>query len=98
MSLVALGAQDSYLTGKSQITFFRVVYRRHTNFAMESIVQTANGQMDFSKRTSINLSRNGDLITNAWLQVTLPALDQHVTVGGSTSTYVHYVNSVGMPC
>ena len=51
--------------------------------------------MDFSKRTSINLSRNGDLITNAWLQVTLPALDQHVTVGGSTSTYVHYVKSVG---
>jgi hypothetical protein len=95
LSLVALGAQDSYLTGTPQITFFRVVYRRHTNFAVESIVQTANGQMDFSKRTSINLSRNGDLITNAWLQVTLPALDQRVVVGGSTSTYVNYVNSVG---
>src|SRR3569833_1184662 len=95
LSLVALGAQDAYLPGTPQITFFRVVYRRHTTFAMESIQQTANGQPDFNKKCSYTVSRNGDLITNAWLQVTLPSLDQHITVGGSTSTYVHYVNSVG---
>jgi hypothetical protein len=95
LSLVALGAQDSYLTGSPQITFFRVVYRRHTNFALESIQQTANGQPDFNKKCSYTVSRNGDLITDAWLQVTLPVLDQHITVGGSTSSYVHYVNAVG---
>ncbi len=43
MQLVAYGAQDIYLTGNPQITFFKVVYRRHTNFSMESIQQTING-------------------------------------------------------
>jgi hypothetical protein len=95
LSLVAIGAQDSYLTRTPQITFFILVYMRHTNFAMESIAQTANGQCDLNRKTTWTISRNGDLITNMWLQVTLPALDQVVTVGGSTSTYVCYVNAVG---
>ena len=43
MQLVAYGAQDIYLTGNPQITFFKVVYRRHTNFSMECIDQTLNG-------------------------------------------------------
>ena len=43
MQLVAYGAQDIYLTGNPQITFFKVVYRRHTNFSMEAIQQTING-------------------------------------------------------
>ena len=44
MQLVAYGAQDIYLTGNPQITFFKVVYRRHTNFSMEAIEQTTDGQ------------------------------------------------------
>ena len=47
MQLVAYGAQDIYLTGNPQITFFKVVYRRHTNFSMESIKQTFDGNADF---------------------------------------------------
>ena len=43
MQLVAYGAQDIYLTGNPQITFFKVVYRRHTNFSMETIQQTISG-------------------------------------------------------
>ena len=43
MQLVAYGAQDIYLTGNPQITFFKVVYRRHTNFSMELIQQTLSG-------------------------------------------------------
>ena len=43
MQLVAHGAQDIYLTGNPQITFFKVVHRRHTNFSMESIKQTFDG-------------------------------------------------------
>ena len=49
MQLVAYGAQDVYLTGNPQITFWKVTYRRHTNFAMESIEQTFNGQADFGR-------------------------------------------------
>ena len=48
MQLVAYGAQDIYLTGNPQITFFKVVYRRHTNFSMESIEQTFNDLIKLS--------------------------------------------------
>ena len=70
MQLVAYGAQDVYLTGNPQITFFKVVYRRHTNFSMESIEQTFDGSADYGKRVSCTISRNGDLITNMYLRFT----------------------------
>jgi hypothetical protein len=72
MQLVAYGAQDIYLTGNPQITFFKVVYRRHTNFAVESIEQTFNGQADFGRRVTATISRNGDLIQQMYLEVVLP--------------------------
>jgi hypothetical protein len=82
MQLVAYGAQDIYLTGNPQITFFKVVYRRHTNFAVESIEQTFNGQVDFGKRVTATISRNGDLIQQMYLEVVLPAV---TAVAGSVS-------------
>lgn len=75
MQLVAYGAQDVYLTGNPQITFWKVTYRRHTNFAMESIEQTFNGQADFGRRVQCTISRNGDLAYRTYLQVTLPEVD-----------------------
>jgi hypothetical protein len=75
MQLVAYGAQDIYLTGNPQITFFKVVYRRHTNFSMESIEQTFNGTADFGKKVSCTISRNGDLVSRMYLDVTLPTLE-----------------------
>lgn len=74
MQLVAYGAQDIYLTGNPQITFFKVVYRRHTNFAMENIQQTFNGNTVFGSRSTATVSRNGDLINSAYLYVILPTL------------------------
>jgi hypothetical protein len=80
------GAQDIYLTGNPQITFFKVVYRRHTNFAIESIEQTFNGSVDFGRKVSCTVSRNGDLIHKVYLQVDLPAL---------AGTGVYWVDHVG---
>tara|TARA_B100001964_G_scaffold229140_1_gene281090 strand:+ start:2026 stop:3282 length:1257 start_codon:yes stop_codon:yes gene_type:complete len=87
MQLVAYGAQDVYLTGNPQITFFKVVYRRHTNFSMESIEQTFNGTVDFGKKVSATISRNGDLVGPMYLQVTIPA------IAASSYNYIwnHYV-------
>ena len=73
MQLVAYGAQDVYLTGNPQITFFKVVYRRHTNFSTESIQQTLNGTVGFGNRVSCTVSRNGDLVSACVLEVDLPA-------------------------
>jgi hypothetical protein len=73
MQLVAYGAQDIYLTGNPQITYFKVVYRRHTNFAMETIEQTFNGTADFGNKVSATISRNGDLISGMYVRATLPS-------------------------
>ena len=78
MQLVAYGAQDVYLTGNPQITFWKVTYRRHTNFAMESIEQTFNGQADFGRRVTCTLARNGDLAYRTYFQVTLPEINQQM--------------------
>jgi hypothetical protein len=85
MQLVAIGAQDAFLSGNPQITFFKVVYRRHTNFAIEAIEQTFNGTVDFGRKVSATISRNGDLIHKMYLQVQLPALS------GGTQGWVDYV-------
>merc|ERR1711966_363169 len=87
MQLVAYGAQDIYLTGNPQITFFKVVYRRHTNFSMESIEQTFNGAADFGKRVTCTVSRNVDLMHRVYLQVTVPEIDN----SDSTSDWVDWL-------
>lgn len=74
MQLVAYGAQDVYLSANPQITFFKVVYRRHTNFAMESIEQVFNGAADWGRKVTATISRNGDLIHRTYLRAELPAV------------------------
>ena len=83
MQLVAYGAQDVFLTGTPEITFWKVSYRRHTNFAMESIEQTFSGQADFGRRVTCTISRNGDLCYRTYLQVTLPEINQSMYTGSA---------------
>ena len=90
MQLVAYGAQDVYLTGNPQITFFKLVYRRHTNFAMESIQQTFNGNATFGNRVTCTVSRNGDLIGSTVLEALLPAISASNETSG-----VRWCDNVG---
>ena len=90
MQLVAYGAQDVFLTGTPEITFWKVSYRRHTNFAMESIEQTFSGQADFGRRVTCTISRNGDLAYRTYLQVTLPEINQSMnTTSGASADGVY---------
>jgi len=75
LQLVSYGAQDIYISGNPQITFWKVLYKRHTNFAMESIEVTFNGQADFNKRVTAVINRNADLMYRTYVQVVLPAVD-----------------------
>ena len=83
MQLVAYGAQDIYLTGNPQITFFKVVYRRHTNFSMESIEQTINGSVGESSRVTSTISRNGDLVHGLWFELTITTATDSPDTGAS---------------
>lgn len=96
MQLVAYGAQDVYLTGNPQITFFKVIYRRHTNFALESIEQTFNGLGDWSKKVTCTISRNGDLIHRAYLRVELPDVQiPNVEANDPNPNMFRWLNWVG---
>lgn len=94
LELVAHGVQDIYLIGNPQITFFKVVYKRHTNFSMESIQATFDGNIDFGQKVSALLPRNGDLAHTIILEVDLPQIESDDTT--ATGTYdISYVNSLG---
>jgi len=96
----AYGVQDVYLTGNPQITFWKVTYRRYTNFAIESIEQTFNGQADFGRRVTCTISRNGDLAYRTYLQVTLPEVNQLMgnsasVSSGQNSVYARWLDFPG---
>jgi len=95
MQLVAYGAQDVFLTGTPEITFWKVSYRRHTNFAMESIEQTFSGQADFGRRVTCTISRNGDLAYRTYLQVTLPEINQSMKTSGTDGVYARWLDYIG---
>ena len=65
--LVAQGVQDAYLTGEPQMSFFRQVYKRHTNFALESVRQIFKGQPAASGMSSVTLKRAGDLVNGIYI-------------------------------
>ena len=69
LQLVAYGAQDIYLTGNPQITFFKTVFRRHTNFAIQSVQQTISGDIKPDSQINFNISRDGDLLSNVILKM-----------------------------
>ena len=98
LQLASYGAQDVYLTGDPQITFFKSVYRRHTNFAVESVQQVFDGTTDFGKFPTSKISRNGDLMGPIWIEITLPDLLDYDIVPtpteGNTSNVMSLTNGV----
>jgi hypothetical protein len=94
MQLVAYGAQDIFLTGNPQITYFKAAYRRHTNFAIEPIEQVFNGNPTFGQKVSATVSRNGDLINQVYLQAQFPALSVASVWASNGPTNVAWTNSL----
>jgi hypothetical protein len=89
MQLVSYGAQDVYISGNPQITFWKILYKRHTNFAVESIEVTFNGQADFNKRVTAVINRNADLMYKTYVQVVLPEVDLKKEQG--QFRWLHYI-------
>lgn len=95
LQLVAYGAQDVFLTGTPEITYWKISYRRYTNFAMESIEQTFSGQADFGRRVTCTISRNGDLCYRTYLQVTLPEINQSMKPINGQGVYARWLDYIG---
>ena len=96
LQLAAYGAQDIYLTGNPQITYFVGVYRRHTNFAIQSVPQYFTGNADFGQKVYCLVDRIGDLINAMFLRVQLPDISQYnYTDDAGNLVEYYWVNSVG---
>ena len=72
LQLVAYGAQDAYITGNPHITFWKVLYKRHTNFAMEAFRVNFTGKPQYGQRVVAVINRNADLMYKTYLEVQLP--------------------------
>lgn len=85
INITNYGFNDLYLTGSPQITYFKTVYRRHTNFSRESI-EIPLGQMDFGEETTVNIPKVADLFNHAFLQLEIPEiwLKKYETADGLT--------------
>ncbi|MEO0236691.1 MAG: major capsid protein [candidate division WOR-3 bacterium] len=94
MQLAAYGSQDMYLTANPEITMFKAIFRRHSNFAMESIEQTLTGNPDFGKKVTALVSRSGDLMHRVYLQVDLPEVDSQISGRWTDDVGHHLINSV----
>lgn len=89
LQLVAKGKQDMFLTGNPQISFFKMVVRRHTNFATESMPMYFDGTPNFGQRITCLVPRRGDLLGRVYLDVTLPPIRD------TSGNVLSYTNSVG---
>lgn len=94
VQLAAYGSQDVYLTTQPQITFFKAVYQRCTNFAMESIIQLIDGNINFGGNITVVVARNGDLLGSIVMQVGLPNPSQFI-VNPTSYDYVGWIQGIG---
>lgn len=72
INVVSYVSSDLYLTGAPQITFYKMVYRRYTNFAMESVVQEFDNDIEFNREAELIPERVGDLIHKGYLRIKIP--------------------------
>ena len=94
--MAAYGAQDKYVTGNPQITFFVAVYRRYTNFSIIQTPQLFNGDINFGKKVYCQLERIGDLVNQIFLKIKLPSLENYsYKTSNDDQVDFYWVNSVG---
>ena len=66
VNLVAKGAQDAFLTGKPEVSFFQSMYKRHTNFAQYPVELQVTGSMAANSTVTVPIVRKGDLLSYVW--------------------------------
>ena len=93
IQLLAVGIQDIYLIGNPQITFFKTVFKKHTNFSLESMQQTIDGRPDFGQQIQVTIDRKGDLVKDIILDILLPILPGETETGAENGYY--WTNGIG---
>jgi len=77
LQLIYVGQEDIYLTANPQITFFKTVYKRHTNFAIDTVQENFNNKINFGQQIRCKLSKNGDLLSSVAMHIRLSGLNEN---------------------
>lgn len=91
--LVASSKDKYYLTKNPEITFFKIYYKRHTNFSIETIPQEFINKLDFGKQATLIIGRNGDLVSRVYLHIDLPVLNSNIS--RRPKYKIRYVDNLG---
>ena len=91
--MVNLDLHSSYLTGNPQITFFKSVYRRHTNFSMETNKLTFNGNNNFGGNVSCTIPKGADLLHKLFVKIELSQVDVSLSAGSAKA--FRWLNWIG---
>ena len=91
LQLASVGVQDQFLTGDPEITYFKQVYKQHTNFALQILENTFQETVGWNQELNSVIARKGDLIRNIYLKIQLPVLTSDIT----SSNIYGYTNSIG---
>jgi hypothetical protein len=92
--LISKGNEDLYLNYQPQITFFKTIYKRHTNFSSETIDQFFKTTPDFGRKVSVTISKNADLLGEIYLSIELPAINEYINSSNIRKTF-RWVNNIG---
>ena len=100
LQILIRGNQDTPLIGNPQITFFKQIYRKHTNFSIDSLRQTISGEPKFNAKYRIIFEHYGELLSNIYCHVNLPELNNSITnsekkTEKTEETYLSWVNGIG---
>ncbi len=72
LQIVSSTNEDLYITSKPQITFFKMVYYKYTNFSIETLEEFFDGLPNFGESVVCTLAKTGDLIHHMYLKIDLP--------------------------
>lgn len=65
--LVAVGQQDTHITGQPEVSFFRSTFKRHSNFAQSVERQVIQGNVSNNGMSTVRIERKGDLLSYVYL-------------------------------
>ncbi len=92
IQLYAINEENDTIIGNPEITFFKFVYKTHTNFSICDITQRFNEKPAFGKKTTCTIEKKGDLLANAVLYIELPELAPNVSwINGIGHHIIEYI-------
>jgi hypothetical protein len=95
--LVSIGKENLYLSAQPEITFFKIAYKRHTNYSIEPTPQYFKTTPDFSRRCTVSIGKNADLMGMTYICIQLPnIIMENFSTSSSSLKNFSWVSKIGL--